>query len=350
MENRNIVCRWCGYEGKESEFDLDPVRDGFWCPDCDNYTFFDEKENEKRRFIVMLESNNGHGRDGLTHIPCNNDPEYVLDQSRLDAKKVPAVHISPLRYPGGKSRIAKYILQQLDQRNMETFVECFAGGASIGLLLLSVGYTRHLVLNDKDPAIAAFWREATEHADRLVQHLEQPVSRNAVMEAREIIAHPDGVTQETLAWSELLANRTGYSGITIGGLTGGAKGTDKQMFSRYNPKALIQRIRHIESLADKIEVLNKDACELIEESVYWDEHATLFIDPPYVRVGQKLYKHAYKEEDHARLAELLQQLVMGFPSANIVITYDDCELIRNLYQGAEIVEIGRNYSLRNKNM
>ena len=47
------------------------------------------------------------------------------------------MHLSPLRYPGGKNRIANFIAQVcVDNRISGLYVEPYAGGASVALFLL----------------------------------------------------------------------------------------------------------------------------------------------------------------------------------------------------------------------
>lgn len=43
-----------------------------------------------------------------------------------------------------------------------TFIEPFAGGAAVSLSLLLEGTVSHIVLNDKDKAIFAFWSSILE--------------------------------------------------------------------------------------------------------------------------------------------------------------------------------------------
>ena len=96
-----------------------------------------------------------------------------------------------------------------------------------------------------------------------------------------------------------------------------------------------------------ITVLHRPANDVISE-YYWDPDVTLFVDPPYVVKGKQLYKHFFTDRDHAELAELLNSLYKGYPGeADIIITYDNEELIRELYAEADQSIIGRKYSVSN---
>jgi DNA adenine methylase len=67
--------------------------------------------------------------------------------------------LSPLRYPGGKSTLYQNLLTVVRANNLTsgTYVEPYAGGAGAALALLITGQVQHIVINDLDPAIYAFW-------------------------------------------------------------------------------------------------------------------------------------------------------------------------------------------------
>jgi DNA adenine methylase len=48
------------------------------------------------------------------------------------------------------------------------YVEPYAGGAGVGLFLLTQGYVDRIVINDADPIVHAFWRAATERNSELL--------------------------------------------------------------------------------------------------------------------------------------------------------------------------------------
>ena len=326
-----VICQWCGSEGPLNDFEFDNVhRDGFWCPFCDGHTYLSEKANKDRRILLILES-----KTGPTPI-CK--PICKL-QKRL----------SPLRYPGGKSKIIDFLSGQFRKMQMYAFVEVFAGGASVGLSLLQADIIQRLVLNDTDPGVYAFWNTIKENPEKLLTRLaEKKPTLDDFKHAQEMLDHPERHSSEDLAWSELICNRLGYSGITKAGPLGGWNGTQQQLLARWNASTLSKRIRTIHAMADRITVTRLDAKELLEQSAYWNQRSTCFIDPPYVDQGVRLYREFFKQEDHEDLARMVNSLYQGFPGADIIITYDDSELIRRLYPYADVIEVGRNYSCNTK--
>lgn len=324
MVDRLFTCQWCGYSGTDVELD-EQHSDGFWCPVCDGHTYIEASQNHARRMLLILETSQ------------KNDPPKVSK----GLKK----HLSPLRYPGGKSRLIDYIAQALKGEHLHTFVEVFAGGASVGLSLLDAGIIEKLVLNDLDLGVFSFWKCAVRDPDALISKLNKEVpTLESFRESQRLLTSPEGIPTSDLAWAQLICNRLSFSGISKGGPLGGNHGTQEQLLARWNPAALKKRINHIANMSDKIEIHCEDACSLLELYAYWDERTTCFIDPPYVLKGKELYRKYFEIDDHRKLAEMLNSLYIGFPGADIIITYDDHPLIQQLYPYANIVHATRKYS------
>src|SRR6187399_622471 len=68
--------------------------------------------------------------------------------------------ISPLRYPGGKTRFRHFIAEALSltKKPPEVFAEPFCGGSSVAIALLEEGKVESIALNDLDPLVSSFWK------------------------------------------------------------------------------------------------------------------------------------------------------------------------------------------------
>lgn len=68
------------------------------------------------------------------------------------------MHYSPLRYPGGKSKLTPFMELLIKELNIKngTYIEPFAGGAGIALELLHKNVVNKIIINDYDKAIALF--------------------------------------------------------------------------------------------------------------------------------------------------------------------------------------------------
>ncbi|MFR5030478.1 MAG: DNA adenine methylase [Blautia hansenii] len=297
---------------------------GFWCPDCDGFTYFDGKA-DKRSYMVLLEN--------------KENKEATKVHPRFKLKK----QVSPLRYPGGKSKVLDLLASYLSEEK-KTFVDVYCGGGSVGLSLLLSGVVEHLVMNDLDKGVYAFFHTVLTAPETLIQKIRTVVpDRELFFYYQEMVKKDyEEFPELERAFGFLVVNRLAFSGIWNANPT-------SNLLQRWNPKVLEKRIWNIWERREQITLLNEDALKVIEE-YYWDETCTLFIDPPYyVAWDKKLYHHCYQEEEHQKLADLLNTLVCGMPAhADILVTYDNHPFIAKLYQEAgfaNVETISRNYSI-----
>ena len=80
------------------------------------------------------------------------------------------MNYSPLRYPGGKSKIAPFVSLLIEKSNLDecTYVEPFAGGAGVALSLLFDGTVTNIVINDYDKAIYSMWKAILEETEAFI--------------------------------------------------------------------------------------------------------------------------------------------------------------------------------------
>lgn len=130
---------------------------------------------------------------------------------------------SPLRYPGGKNRLASFIglvIQNLNLQNC-TYVEPFAGGAGVALSLLLNGTVDNIIINDYDKAIYSFWRAIKKEPDALISRIEDtPVTIEEWHRQKDVYSSATSYSLD-LAFATLFLNRTNRSGILNAGPIGG---------------------------------------------------------------------------------------------------------------------------------
>ena len=73
---------------------------------------------------------------------------------------------SPLRYPGGKTKLYDIVRDIINKNNLHnTYIEPFAGGAGLALKLLFKNDVKKIIINDSDLAIYALWYSVLNHTD-----------------------------------------------------------------------------------------------------------------------------------------------------------------------------------------
>lgn len=256
-------------------------------------------------------------------------------------------YVSPLRYPGGKLKVVDYVKNLMEVNDLVggTYIEPYAGGASVALSLLFGKYAGKIKINDKDRAIYAFWYSVLNETEELCRKIQQtPVTMDEWMAQHELQKHKEDVDLLELGFSTFFLNRTNRSGILNGGVIGGKEqqGTWK-IDARYNKKDLIERIEHVAGYADLIELTSMDAVALIKRYKRTPAAKTFcYLDPPYYVKGQDLYLNYYRDEDHQDIAEAIKKF-----KGQWIISYDAVDFISELYKDYRQKEYYLSYSAGN---
>lgn len=281
----------------------------------------------------------------------SNNQEKLWNQcGNFDAlltKLTSPVHPSPLRYPGGKRKVANYIKLLFKSNDLLDghYVEPYAGGAGVALSLLFEEYASHVHINDIDPAVHAFWHSVlheTRSLCQLVRNVELTIDE--WHRQRSVLF---SLEASTLArgFSAFFLNRVNRSGIITGGVIGGQKQAGKwKMDARFNRASLIKRIEKVARYRQRITLHNLDAADFIESTLAKIPRCALvYLDPPYYLKSQRLYANYYEPKDHDALANLVGKIEQPW-----IVSYDYTPEIMSLYQRYDSTIYSLNYSAQNR--
>lgn len=256
---------------------------------------------------------------------------------------------SPLRYPGGKGKLAefmKYMIEQLGHSG-GTYIEPFAGGAGIAIELLLRGIVSRVVINDYDKGIWSFWKAILTETDRFIEELAVvPLSMEEWNRQRNICLTQNDKYSFELGFATFYMNRTNRSGIIKGGVIGGADQSGSwKMDARFNREELIRRIRSISDRKSDIKLYNKDINSFITRYIpLYEENALVYFDPPYFEKGKQLYMNYFQFKDHVRIERTIRDHV----KCDWIITYDDAPEIKDIYRVYSMCLYDLNYSVSTK--
>src|ERR1022692_246657 len=258
------------------------------------------------------------------------------------------VHFTPLRYPGGKGKLAAYIKRLMKENRLldGEYVEPYAGGAAIALELLFHEYVSRIHINDISKPIHAFWKSVLIHTEELCKLIiDTPITVKAWDQQRRIMENANNSDLLALGFATFFLNRTNHSGILNGGIIGGRDQTGPwKIDARYNSSELVRRIQSIASMKGRIRLYRQDALRFLKSGVTrWPEKTLIYLDPPYYVKGRDLYYDFYEHEDHERVARFLTQNV---DRQRWIVSYDNVPQIRKLYQGTRNVVYDIGYSAR----
>ncbi|OXB94671.1 DNA adenine methylase [Parageobacillus galactosidasius] len=254
---------------------------------------------------------------------------------------------SPLRYPGGKAKIYKFIKHLIGVNGSTTYIEPFAGGAGVAIALLLNNDVKKIIINDYDKSIYSFWYSVVYRSEELIEKIRNcDITIDEWYKQKEIQEAKKDVDDLTLGFSTLFLNRTNRSGIIKGGVIGGKeqKGNYK-LNCRFNKDDIIQKIKLISSKKKYIKIYNMDATEFIDEVIKKTRNSFIFFDPPYYEKGPSLYTNFYTKKDHIELAKKIQT---DLKNRKWIVTYDHNDEIKKLYANLNYLEYYLTYSAQNK--
>jgi DNA adenine methylase len=245
---------------------------------------------------------------------------------------------SPLRYPGGKTRACKIldeiICQQFDISAFDRIISPFFGGGSFEFYMQNK-YNLCIIANDKFSPLANFWRVCKTHRDELVVELEKKIDRISKTEFLEyraqIMEEPQQLEQSIMYF---IINRCSFSGATLSG--GFSQDASKNRFTQSS----IQKISQLE--LQEFEIANQDFTDFLDQ-LEQSPRDLLFLDPPYyLDKGSKLYgKSGDMHEGFPH--EVLFRIIEN--RQNWIMTYNDCDYIRDLYKDFLIIPAEWSYGM-----
>ena len=277
--------------------------------------------------------------DKLGIIKCkskNKDEIIKLINSKNNKSSI-INNISPLRYPGGKTRACKIIdnilLEYFDITNFDTIISPFFGGGSFEFYLQNK-YRFKLIVNDKFIPLYNFWKQVKINKTILCDELRKikSVSKEQFIAYRTTIMNlNDDILQQSIQY--FIINRCSFSGSTLSG--GFSQEASNKRFT-------LSSINKIEDLDfTNIEIYNDDFYEFINN--FNISSSLMFLDPPYYLENKsKLYGNngdLHQDFNHELLFDLLNT------KKNWIITYNNCEYIRNLYKDFIIIDVNWSYGM-----
>jgi len=245
--------------------------------------------------------------------------------------------LSPFRYPGAKNKLLDSIIPKCKIANV--FGDFFVGGGSVFLELARLHPNMEFILNDKDEFISSFWKILSKNnndLNELCRLIEEKPTLDLFYKLRE----ESGKTDIEKAYRGIFFNRTSFSGDMRRSSSpiGGRKQESKwKIDCRYNSKQINEKIRSISALiAGRVSVYNKDILDMLDENI------PCYLDPPYFKVGFSIYEKFMTAAEHEKLSIKLQE------KSNWLLSYDNCQEIKDLYNWANIEHIDARYSIRGK--
>ena len=255
--------------------------------------------------------------------------------------------LSPLRYPGGKSRAIELITEKFIIPNLskgQKICSPFFGGGSIELNLANNGY-KVTGYDDFEPLVD-FWMVLKKNPKKLFKEVSahKKLSKKGFKELQiQFREKSKSYTQIKRAALFYVLNRTSFSGTTLSG--GMAVDYDKP------ERSLDRRLpRFGKSSRDRIRdfsVKNFTVSKLdFRKSIEKNKNSFIYADPPYFIPDKgSLYGNRgdkmFTEKDHEDLAHILNKI----KNKKWILSYNNDKHIKKLYPDRRIKKIQWAYGM-----
>ena len=246
---------------------------------------------------------------------------------------------SPLRYPGGKQKAISKIANYLPS-SFQEYREPFIGGGSVFFHILQTDPSLNYWINDLNEELYHFWLQSKINLTELVD-LVWDIKKNKT-DGRALFKHlakadTTKMTSLERAVRFFVLNRISFSGTIESG------GYSEASFIGRFTNSSIDRLAALDQCLVNAQITNLDYGHLLEKP---GKDVFIFLDPPYLSnrdsklYGKKGNLHTFF--DHKRFAQLMKNCPHQW-----LITYDDCEEVRNNFSFASIYEWKLQYGMNN---
>ena len=224
---------------------------------------------------------------------------------------------------GGKKLLRKQIIEQFPDY-YERYVEVFGGA---GWVLFRKEQKGMEVYNDVNGELVNLFRCVKYHPEALQKELD------GILMSRELffdaVAERRGMTDIQRAARQFIVIKESFG-----------SSLDSFGVRPRNMKKAVDFIQVASGRLTTVVIENLDFEHLIKT---YDRPGTLFyLDPPYYD-AEKYYPDRFMSADHERLWDTLERIKGKF-----ILSYNDCEAIREMYRGYHILPVERQNNLTTK--
>lgn len=256
--------------------------------------------------------------------------------------KTPTLIKTPLRYPGGKSRMVKYLKDHLPEENTwDEYREPFIGGGSMFIYMKQTYPTKQFWINDKYHALYCFWKTLQSSSKELSENIlakkklypEREVGRVLFLSSQEVLK--TSKDEFEIATAFYIVNKCSFSGLTEN--------------SSYAPQAYDQnfsdtgilKLQNYGDILKGVKITNLDYSELLTN----DDKVLTYLDPPYDIKHNTLYGgnkgNLHKIFNHENFRDTVSKF-----SGKWFISYNDNPYLRGLFTNYDIKDFDTIYYMK----
>lgn len=227
---------------------------------------------------------------------------------------------------GGKKLLRKEIVKRFPEK-FDRYIEVFGGAAWV---LFSKDKLANIeVYNDANGDLVNLFRCVKYHCGELQRELSGMLNSRELFYDFVAQCYTRGMTDIQRAARFFMLIKTSY-------------GTDCRSYGcvKKDINVMIEYLTDIQDRLKKVIIENEDFEHLL--NVYDKSESLAYLDPPYYGT-ERYYQEKFSKDDHIRLNNCLKNIKGKF-----ILSYNDCDFVRELYKDFNIDEVQRNSNLTNR--
>ena len=249
---------------------------------------------------------------------------------------------SPLRYPGGKSRAIKFLYQYFPN-DFKIYKEPFFGGGSIGIYIAQIMKNTKIYANDLNYELYCFWHSLKMHPNKLIEGIIELKNKfKSGKELYDFILYRRDFNLSILerGIDFFILNRITFSGIVDSG------GFSQKAYESRFTMSSIDRLKNTHKIIKNFNFSCDNFFDFADSDLDNQKDTFIFLDPPYYSsVKSKLYGKKgilHSNFNHEKFRDYLYKIKSKF-----LLTYDNCDYIRELYKDFYTLEWDLQYGMNN---
>ena len=243
---------------------------------------------------------------------------------------------SALRYPGGKSRVSDKLVELMPE--FDEYREPFIGGGSVFMSARQNRNCDKWWINDLYIDLYAYWKVSRDDFPAMLKRINEwrEEFRNGRDLYEYLVSGIDSFELIDKAAAFFVLNRITFSGVSLSG------GYSQESFEKRFTESSINRAAMVPGILNGVKITNVDYSEVLSAG---GDNVFIFLDPPYY-TAQKFGLYGpdgtlHKGFDHDRFADEVKSCPHRW-----MITYDDCEYVREKFKDYDITPIEIMYGMR----
>lgn len=247
--------------------------------------------------------------------------------------------ISPCKpaapYLGGKTHLAKAIIELINQTEHTSYAECFVGMG--GVFFRREFSPKTEIINDYNKEVSNLFRILQTHYVAFMDMLKWQITSRSDFE-RLIETNSETLTDMQRAAKFLYLQRTSFGGK----VTGQHFGVQREGTARFDITKLTSILEDVHERLSSVVIECLDYKPFIKR--YDHPKCLFYLDPPYYECENDYGKNMFSRDEFAVMADLLSSIKGKF-----ILSLNDHPEVRKTFKSFNISDVTTIYSVGGRN-